>query len=577
MNWNRAIRLGLSITAALSVAGTARAQGASDAHIHELVQQATARLAAVQAEGQAAAAPAQAPAGATRPTVSLTLDDVVKAALDHNLNISVQRLNPEINDISYSSLRAVYRPSLTSTLATQSQTNVSTTTIAGGSTAGAGIDTGLTTFNGGLTQSVPWGGGSFAVTLNNNRQTTASLNTLFNPTFNSNWSFQYTQPLLRGLRTDSTRQGLSVTKVNRDISDVQLQATITNTLSNVREAYWNYVYAVQSVDVARQSLALAQQLVANNQVKVQVGTMAPLDVIQAQSQAATAQVALVLAQATMRTDELALKQLIVSGTEDPLWNSTIDPVNRPEFQPEAIDVEAAVKRAIDSRTDLQIAKKNLESNTDTVKYLRDQLLPQADLVANYGLVGLGGTQLITGRHRRQPHRDRLHSRRLRGCAVDAVPYELSTLVAQRELQLSPGSELGRGGRGPRAGAAEPERGADQADRAADCHRCDQRSEHRTEQHRARAGGAGRAPARPAAARCREQQVRGRHVHELLRGAGAAGPGDGPEQRAAGHPRLSQFSRRIRAPAADDAAESRRHCDQQRHAVTPDTSTTVGEP
>src|SRR6185436_8427103 len=125
-------------------------------------------------------------------------------------------------------------------------------------------------------------------------------------------------------------------------------------------------FAVQSVEVSRQSLALAEQLVQNNQVKVQVGTMAPLDVKQAQAQSATARQALVAAQATMRTNELALKALIVSGTDDPVWGSTIDPTDRPvDFRPEAVDVEAAVRRALADRTDLQIAKKNLESNAIT--------------------------------------------------------------------------------------------------------------------------------------------------------------------------------------------------------------------
>ena len=381
--------LGTVLTGA--IAAPVNAQQISEARIKELVQQAAERVASGQT-AQAPAAPA-AQAAASRPTLRMTLDDAVKAALDHNLNIAVQRLNPEINDISISSLQSVYRPALSSTLATQSQANPSTTTIAGGGAAGQAIDTGLTQWNGSIGQSIPKFGGSFSATLNNNKATTTSLNSQFNPTYNTNWAFSYTQPLLRGFRTDSNRQSISVAKINRDISDVQLSATITNTLSNVREAYWNYVFAVQSVEVARQSLELAQQLVQNNQIKVQVGTMAPLDVVQAQSQAATSRQALVAAQATMRTSELSLKTLLVSGTEDPLWGSTIDPIDRPDFRPEAVDVEAAVRNALSKRTDLSIAKKNLQSNDVTVKYLRDQLLPQTDLVANYGLVGIGGDLL----------------------------------------------------------------------------------------------------------------------------------------------------------------------------------------
>jgi outer membrane protein TolC len=199
---------------------------------------------------------------------------------------------------------------------------------------------------------------------------------------------------MRGWRIDSTRQQLVVTKINRDISDVQLRATVTNTLSNVRNAYWDYVYAIQAVDVAKQSVDLADQLVRDNQTRVEVGTMAPIDVITAQSQAATQRQNLVQVQATVRTAELALKRLIVSGTQDPLWNAKLDPVDRPDFHAEEIDIPAAVRRALSERTDLDIARKNLQQNDVTLKFLHDQTLPQTDFVAQYGYVGLGGTQLI---------------------------------------------------------------------------------------------------------------------------------------------------------------------------------------
>jgi outer membrane protein TolC len=122
--------------------------------------------------------------------------------------------------------------------------------------------------------------------------------------------------------------------------------------------------------------------------------MAPIDVVQAQAQAASALQNLVVAQANMRTSELALKRLIVNGTEDPNWNASIDPVDRPDFSPEAIDLDAAIRRALSQRTDLAIAQKDVQANDVTLKYLSDQTRPQADLQANYGLSGIGGTQLI---------------------------------------------------------------------------------------------------------------------------------------------------------------------------------------
>lgn len=372
------------------MATPASAQQMSEARIQELIAQAAQQIGTTQQ-------PTQVPPSSTnaaQATVRVTLDEAVKAALDHNLDIAVQRLNPEINDISYAGLQSIYRPALTSSLFKQSTTTPSSSQISGASVGTAGVTADTFAANGGITQAIPWGGGSYSATLNNNRQTTSSNNALFNPAFNTNWSAIYTQPLLRNFGIDSNRQTLAVTKINRDISDVQLRATITNTLSNVRNAYWDYVFAVQSVDVAQQSLDLANQLVKDNQTRVEVGTMAPIDVVSAQSQAATAKQNLVVAQATAHTSEIALKRLIVAGTQDPLWTATLDPVDRPDFRPEAIDLDAAVRRALSERTDIDIAKKTEQQNDITLKFLKDQMKPQADLVGTYGVQGIGGTQLI---------------------------------------------------------------------------------------------------------------------------------------------------------------------------------------
>jgi outer membrane protein len=380
----------ISILAALLVfgmSGRASAQSITDARIRELINEAREQAGRGPTEAQP---PAAAP---SRDVVQLTLEDAVKFALDRNLDISVQRLNPQINDIAIASVRSVYRPALTSTVSQASVRGTPTNQLQL-ATGGGGTNSETLAYNGGLAQSLPWGGGSFQVTLNNSRGLTNSNNALFNPQFNAIWSGMFVQPLLRNLRIDSTRQQLQVSKLNRDISDVQLRSTITNTLSNVRNAYWDYVFANEAVEVQQQSLDLATKLVQDNQTRVEVGTMAPIDVVQAQSEQATRRQALVTAQSAKRTTELALKRLIVSGTSDPNWNVEIDPVDRPDFQPVNIDLEGAVRRALADRTDLAIAKKNLESNDVTLRFLQDQVKPQVDLQAQYGFAGIGGPNII---------------------------------------------------------------------------------------------------------------------------------------------------------------------------------------
>ena len=250
-------------------------------------------------------------------------------------------------------------------------------------------------FNGAFAQDVPWGGGSFAASLDNRRQSTTSLTATVNPQYTPTWAAQYTQPLLQNFRIDSTRQQLLVTRLNQEVSDIQLQQTIINTLANVRNAYWDYVFSVQSVDVARQSLSLAEELFRNNQTKVEIGTMAPIDVVQAQSQVASQRQALVTAEGTQRTAEISLKRLIVSGTNDPLWTSTVEPLDRPDFRPEPVDLNAATKRGLTTRTDVLQARKSQEANAVTIRLLENQKLPQVNLQTRYATTGIGGTRYVT--------------------------------------------------------------------------------------------------------------------------------------------------------------------------------------
>ena len=345
--------------------------------------------------GQAPPAPLPVrPPDASGPRVSLTLEDAVKRALENNLDIAVQRIGQQVFDVNIASIRSVYTPTVSSLISNQNSKNASTSTISGGQT-GATINNSNFVFNGGFVQDVQWGGGNFSAALDNRRSETSNRTATINPQYTPTWSAQYTQPLLRDFKIDVTRQQLLVTRINQDISDIQLQQTTMNTIANVRNAYWDYVFAVQSVDVSRQSLMLADELLRNNQTKVEIGTMAPIDVVQAQSQAAQQRQVLVTAEGARRTAEIALKRLIVSGTADPLWTSTIEPVDRPDFRPEAIDVAGATQKALASRTDVLQARKNLEANDTTLRLLDNQKLPQVDLQTRYATTGIGGNRLIT--------------------------------------------------------------------------------------------------------------------------------------------------------------------------------------
>jgi outer membrane protein len=384
------IRMLSCAAAVLYAAVPALAQKTDDARLADLARDAARQFEAARAE-MAQTRPTT-PVTAPGPNLELTLDDATARALERNLDLAVERLNPMIQDANLERLYAAYRPTVTSQVGHLARVQPPTSQLNGGLI----VQNDTSTYNTGIAQALKWTGGDFAFTFNNNKQVTSATFSNFNPAFNTSFAATLTQPLLRDFWIDGTRQQLKVTAINREISDIQLRGTLATTVANVRNAYWELVFSVQAVDVAKGSLDLADKLVQDNKARVEVGTMAPLDVVQSEAEAATRRQALAQAEATMRTAELSLKRLIVSGTDDPLWRSSITPVDRPEFRSEPIDVESAVRKALSSRTDLDQARKTLDSNDITMKFLRNQTLPALDAVANYGAAGLGGTRFERG-------------------------------------------------------------------------------------------------------------------------------------------------------------------------------------
>ena len=379
-------KLVASASLVLLVSGAAYAQssGGDAARTDELVKQAVERYAA--GLDAARARSAQEPADAA--SVPLTLEDAVRRAIDSNLEIAVERLNPQTFDFSLAALRANYKPVATSTFGRRDNVRPPTNLL------NPGVPNVSTmTYNSGIAQNLRWGGGNMALTFNNSKIVSPNDRLAsFDPQFNSSYLFSYTQPLLRGFKIDQTRQQMATTVINRDNAELNLKARTTNTLSQVRSAYWDYVFTIQAVAVAKESLALASKLLSDNKIRVEVGTMAPMDVVQAEAEEATRLQALTTATATMRTAELSLKRLIVSGTNDPLWAQHIEPTDRPDYQAASIDVEAAVRTALQQRTDLQVARNNFETNNVLYKSQRNSALPDVDAIVTYGASGLGGTQ-----------------------------------------------------------------------------------------------------------------------------------------------------------------------------------------
>jgi outer membrane protein TolC len=325
----------------------------------------------------------------------LTLDDAVRLALEQNLDIQVDRLNPQISDLDIAQARSAWTPTVSATLGTvgsDSPVNSFLVAAEGGATKTSDrrFTTGL-----GYSQLFPWGGNA-TFNWDSYRATSNSLFTNFNPTLRSNVAFDYTQPLFRNREIDGSRQQLLVSRKNREISDVQFRQTVVTTTRNVKNAYWDLAYARASLAVSQQSLELAQRSLRNTRSQVEIGTMAPIDIVQADAEVANREEAVIVAEASIGQAEDRLKSLVLDPATPDYWNIRLELVNINPYQVQAIDVDSAVRAALDKRTDLQQARKTLESSDINIKYARNQTLPDVNLQVNYGLTGLGGTEFVRG-------------------------------------------------------------------------------------------------------------------------------------------------------------------------------------
>src|SRR5262245_6653931 len=190
MKRNRTIEMLTAVALLAGLAGAPVFAQVSDARLKELMEAAQAQ----QAQGPFTFS-ATVPTGAG-PVVPLTIEDAVRFALDRNLDIAVQRMNPEIRDIAVASAQAVYHPTLTTQINRSSTTSTPTNqlNLASGGTNTTNLGLG---YNAGITQNLPWWGSSLRGTINNSRSETNSNNATFNPSYTSTWSADLTVPLLR--------------------------------------------------------------------------------------------------------------------------------------------------------------------------------------------------------------------------------------------------------------------------------------------------------------------------------------------------------------------------------------------
>jgi outer membrane protein len=356
--------------------------------------------------------------------IQLSLQGAIELALENNMDIVVQRYNPWIADTDIlrtmgggasrglagtgtaSALGSIpplnFDPTVTNTVSFDDRRTPVNNPLQSGTGVATNAPASLTShtaqFNTQYSQGFHTGTGFF-VAWNNTRSSSSSAFTFFNPAVQSSVFVSVQQELLNGFGLLPNTRFIRIAKLNRKIADLQFEQQAITTITNTIGAYWELVFARGNVKVQERAVGVAEKLYSDNKKQVEIGTMAPIDVVRAQSEVATNRQNLIVAQTVQLQQQQVLLNLITKNPLDPkVVNAEIVPTDNPVQPAEvaASSFEAALQEALQNRPDIRQQDYTLQSADINVRATRNALLPVATLTAQYGTIGLSGNSPTFG-------------------------------------------------------------------------------------------------------------------------------------------------------------------------------------
>ena len=323
---------------------------------------------------------------------ALSLREAIAMALSNNKDIEVARDNVKIAEFDLLSARGAYDPKLSGQSYYEKIKTPAASFLSGAIGTVKTADFTATTRLEGL---APRGGGNYHLDFSSIRQTSNSQFTALNPQYPTALTFNFTQPLARGLRFDLPRRQIAVGKKNLSLTDAQFRQRAIEVINNVQRAYWDLVFSLRNLQIQRDSLADARAQLEHNRRLVAEGSLAPIDIVAAETQVANFEQAEFSALEDVNRTENNLKNLIVENQQSNLWNVSVTPTDDVDLTLPQVSLSDAMKAAIDNRQELRQSDLAREINQLDQKLYRDLAKPEIDLVGSYGAVGTAGTLTST--------------------------------------------------------------------------------------------------------------------------------------------------------------------------------------
>ena len=344
-------------------------------------------------------APPEGPALAAEGEVlELSLDQAAEIALQRNLGLLLQRydfassLQREIQEA------AIYDLNLTADTSTGESSEPATSTLDGASI----VNSETSDFNFGLRQLTPFGG-TAALRWNNSRNASNNVFRNPSPSFFSGVNLSFTQPLLRNFGKRVTERGILLARKNTSTSQEAFELQVIDTLRQVDNAYWELVRARKQLEVSQQSLDLAKELHERNRIRVEVGTLAPFELVQSEAGIAQREGDIIRNRAAVGDAEDSLRRLL-NLDQGAAWDLEIQPVTEPMVDEMDIDLQNALEMALQERSEVRQQQLELERLEIDADFFDNQRRPSLDLVVGYGSSAVDGRFFATNPETGNPDR-----------------------------------------------------------------------------------------------------------------------------------------------------------------------------
>ncbi|HWN11653.1 MAG TPA: TolC family protein [Pyrinomonadaceae bacterium] len=322
-------------------------------------------------------------------TIPLSLNDAIKRALENNNEIEVARDDVRFAETQLRSLEGIFDPIFGLTPQIDKRITPQQSSLGGSGSSGTTTST-TYSLTPSLNKQFSRGGGNYNLNFENNHTNSSNTFNRINPFYSSNLSLTFTQPLLRNRSIDNNRRQIRIQKKRLEQSDADFRQRTIEVIAQVQRAYWELGFALRDQQNQLANLNLSRENLRRVEAQIAVGTKAPLERAEVQTELANRESALLVSVQNVSIAENNLKQLMFKDSSTPEWSAQLTPTDTPTFDTTPVNLIDALKEARDNRPELRRLRLQSDINKIDIQYFKNQTRPQIDLQSTLATTGLAG-------------------------------------------------------------------------------------------------------------------------------------------------------------------------------------------